>query len=245
MVLSATARGRRLPFGQSIAGSDPRCWKCYALAPGALQDEASVMPSRLRVKVIRLIPVSVAILFATVPFGGCRKILGGSEQTALGDVDTNLEQLISVTEAGLDLQISPRFLTFGPLPSAAPWDAPVPGTRTFEAQGHQVSFRTGRDGLIRERYEARACPLREIWSCVELWATGKFGRNDQLACVGLRLEKGGTIEKRKLDMRAADNCPFMSSSPGPAQQVVRGLEKAQLEHTQRQEADKYLDPKAQ
>jgi hypothetical protein len=46
-------------------------------------------------------------------------------------------------------------------------------------------------------------------------------------------------------MRTADNCPFMTTAPGPAQQVVRGIEKAQLEHTQRQEADKYLDPKAQ
>jgi hypothetical protein len=115
----------------------------------------------------------------------------------------------------------------------------------LEVQGKRLTLKTGSDGLIRERYEARACPLREIWSCVELWATGKFGKNGQLACVGLRLEKGDTIEKRKLDMRVADNCPFMTTSPGPAQQVVRGIEKAQLEHTQRQEPDKYLDPKAQ
>ncbi len=80
---------------------------------------------------------------------------------------------------------------------------------------------------------------------MELWATGKFGKDGQLACVGLRLEKGFTIEKHKLDMRAADNCSFMTTAPGPAQQVVRGLEKAQLEHTQRQEVDRYLDPKAQ
>jgi hypothetical protein len=203
------------------------------------------MPSRLRVRSHRLFPVGVAVLFAALPVGGCRKILSGSEQTSMGDIETNLEQLISVAEKGLELQVSPRFLTFGPLPSAAPWDVPVAGTRTFQAQGRPVSFKTGHDGLIHERYEARACPLREIWSCVELWATGKFGKNSQLACVGLRLEKGGTIEKRNLDMRLADNCPFMGSGPGPAQQVVRGLEKAQLEHTQRQEADKYLDPKAE
>jgi hypothetical protein len=203
------------------------------------------MPSPARVRTPRLVPVGAAILVAAVSFGGCRKILGSSEQTSMGDVETNLEQLIGVTETGLDLQVSPRFLTFGPLPSAAPWDAPVPGARTFEAQGRRVSFKTGSDGLIRERYEARACPLREIWSCVELWATGKFGKNGQLACVGLRLEKGGTIEKRNLDMRVADNCPFMIGAPGPAQQIVRGIEKAQLEHTQRQEADKYLDPKSE
>jgi hypothetical protein len=163
----------------------------------------------------------------------------------MGDIETNLEQLISVTKTGLDLQVSPRFLTFGPLPNTSPWNSPMPGARTFEVQGQRVSFKTGSDGLIRERYEARACPLREIWSCVELWATGRLGKDGQLACVGLRLEKGDAIDKRKLDMRTADNCPFMTTSPGPAQKVVRGIEKAQLEHTERQEADKYLDPKAQ
>ncbi len=220
-------------------------WGPNVLALGPLQDEASTMRSPVRVRTLRLVPVGAAMLAAAVSFGGCRKILGSSDQTSMGDIETNLEQLISVTATGLDLQVSPRFLTFGPLPSAAPWDAPVPRTRSFEVQGRRVSFKTGSDGLIRERYEARACPLREIWSCVELWATGKFGKNGQLACVGLRLQKGGTIEKRNLDMRVADNCPFLSSGPGPAQQVVRGLEKAQLEHTQRQEADKYLDPKAE
>lgn len=206
-----------------------------------------------RVNFRRLAPAGLAILIAaglavTTSTGGCRKILAGSETTSMGDVESNLEQLINPAKTGLDLQVSPRFVTFGPLPSATPWDTPVPGARTFEVQGQRLSFKTGSDGLIRERYEARACPLREIWSCVELWATGKFGKGDkagQLACVGLRLEKGDTIEKRKLDMRMADNCPFMTTTPGPAQQVVRGIEKAQLEHTQRQEADKYLDPKAQ
>ena len=192
--------------------------------------------------------LTVAVLAVAICTGGCRKILAGSETTSMGDIESNLEQLINPAKTGLDLQVSPRFVTFGPLPSATPWDTPVPGARTFEVQGQRISFKTGSDGLIRERYEARACPLREIWSCVELWATGKFGKGDkdgQIACVGLRLEKGDTIEKRKLDMRVADNCPFMTATPGPAQQVVRGIEKAQLEHTQHQEADKYLDPKAQ
>jgi hypothetical protein len=187
----------------------------------------------------------LAALAAAVSAVACRKLLGGSEQTSMGDIEANLEQLIGATRAGLDLQVSPRFLTFGPLPANTPWDNPVPSTRTFEAHGQRVTFKTGRDGLIRERYEARACPLREIWSCVELWATGRFGKDGQLACVGLRLEKGDAIEKRRLDVRAADNCPFMTTSPGPAQQVVRGLEKAQLEHDRQQQPDKYLDPKSE
>jgi hypothetical protein len=206
------------------------------------------MSPRPRVDFVRLALAGSALVAVAGAASGCRKLLGGSDHTSMGDVEANLEQLIAVTKTGLDLQVSPRFLTFGPLPSASPWDAPVSGTRTFEAHGQRVSLKTGSDGLIRERYEARACPLREIWSCVELWATGKFDKGDkdgQLACVGLRLEKGATIDKHKLDMRTADNCPLLTTSPGPAQQVVRGIEKAQLEHTQHQESDKYLDPKAQ
>ena len=199
----------------------------------------------LRVNFVHLAPAGVALLAVAVSAGGCRKLLGGGERTSMSDIESNLEQLINVTKPGLDLQVSPRFLTIDPLPNNAPWESPVTRTQTLEVQGKRLTLKTGSDGLIRERYEARACPLREIWSCVELWATGKFGKNGQLACVGLRLEKGDTIEKRKLDMRVADNCPFMTTSPGPAQQVVRGIEKAQLEHTQRQEPDKYLDPKAQ
>ena len=203
------------------------------------------MSLRFRFTCLHPAIAGLAFLAIAASASGCRRLLGGGEQTSMGDIEANLEQLIAPAKTGLDLQVSPRFLTFGPLPSNKPWDAPVPGSRTFVAQGQQLSFKTGGDGLIRERYEARACPLREIWSCVELWATGKFGKDGQMACVGLRLEKGATIEKRKLDMRAADNCPFMTTSPGPAQQVVRGLEKAQLEHTERQESDRYLDPKAQ
>lgn len=187
----------------------------------------------------------LTLLVAVGGTTGCRKLLGGSEQTSLDDVEANLDLLIPVTQAGLSLQVSPRFMTFGPLPSNTPWEAPVSGGQPIEAHGQSIKLKTGRDGLIHERYEARACALREIWSCVELWATGKFGKNGQLACLGLRLEKGDTIEKRKLDMRAADNCPFMTTSPGPAQQIVRGIEKAQLEHTQAQEPDRYLNPKAE
>jgi hypothetical protein len=193
------------------------------------------------------LPVAAAALglAGLACWSGCRKILGGGEHASMGDVEANLEQLIAPAQSGLNLQVSPRFVTFGPLPGGTPWDNPVPGSRTFEAAGQRLSFKTGGDGLIHERYEVRPCPLREIWSCVELWATGRFGKDGQVACVGLRLEKGDTIEKRKLDMRVADNCPFMTTSPGPAQRVVRGLEKAQLEHTDRQEPDKYLDPKAE
>jgi hypothetical protein len=189
--------------------------------------------------------VGLAVLASAASASGCRKLWGGGAQTSLEDIEANLEQLIAPAKSGLTLQVSPRFVTFGPLPSAAPWNNPVPGSRTFDVQGHALSFKTGGDGLIRERYEARACPLREIWSCVELWATGRFGENGQLACIGLRLQKGVTIEKRKLDMRVADNCPFMTTMPGPAQKVVRGLEKAQLEHTQQQQPERYLDPKAE
>ncbi len=187
----------------------------------------------------------LAVLSCCPVLGGCRRLLGGGERASMGDIEANLEQLIAPAKAGLDLQVSPRFLTFGPLPSGTPWNNPVSGSGPFEAHGHRVQLKTGRDGLVHERYEARACPLREIWSCVELWATGRFGKDDQLACVGLRLEKGDTIERRKLDMRAADNCPFMTTAPGPAQKVVRDLEKAQLQHTERQQVDKHLDPAAQ
>jgi hypothetical protein len=203
------------------------------------------MPFPPRVNFHRLAEIGATVMAVALCTGGCRKLLGSSEQTSMGDIEANLDQLINVTKTGLNLQVSPRFTTFGPMPNGTPWNSPVPGSRTFEIQGQHVSFKTGSDGLVHERYEARACPLREIWSCVELWATGKFGKDGQLACVGLRLEKGDTIEKRRLDMRTTDNCPFMTTSAGPAQQVVRGIEKAQLEHTQRQEADKYLDPKAQ
>jgi hypothetical protein len=199
----------------------------------------------LRVNFVHLAPAGVALLAVAVSAGGCRKLMGGGERTSMSDIESNLEQLINVTKPGLDLQVSPRFLTFDPLPNSAPWESPVPRTQTLDVQGKRVTLKTGSDGLVRERYEARACPLREIWSCVELWATGKFGKNGQLACIGLRLEKGDTIEKQKLDMRMADNCPFMTTSPGPAQQVMRGIEKAQLEHARRQEPDRDLDPKAQ
>jgi len=200
---------------------------------------------RRRVMSLGLTSACLTLLVAASTAAGCRKLFGGSEQTSMGDIEANLDELIAVTKTGLNLQVSPRFMTFGPLPSGSPWETPVPGSQTFEAHGQRISFKTGRDGLIHERYEARPCPLREIWSCVELWATGKFGKNGQLACAGLRLEKGDTIEKRKLDMRMADNCPFMTTSPGPAQQIVRGLEKAQLQHTQAQEPDRYLNPKAE
>jgi hypothetical protein len=199
---------------------------------------------RLPLRINRKNLVCVSLVVSAASTAGCRKILDGGEQTSMGDVEANLDQLINVTKSGLNLQVSPRFLTFGPLPSNTPWETPVPTSRTVEAQGQRISLKTGKDGLVRERYEARACPLREIWSCVELWATGRFGKGGELGCVGLRLEKGDTIEQRKLDLRTADNCPFMTSAPGPAQQVIRGLEKAQLEHTQRQEADPFLDPKA-
>jgi hypothetical protein len=203
------------------------------------------MAPHIRVHPLAVAATGLSVLALAVAAGGCRKLLGGSERSSMSDIEANLEQLIPVAKTGLELQVSPRFLTFGPLPTANPWDSPVPGSRSFEAHGHHVTFKTGRDGMIRERYEARACPLREIWSCVELWATGRFGKDDQIACVGLRLEKGDAIDKRKLDMRQADNCPFMTTSPGPAQKVMRGVEKAYLDHAQQQQSERYLDPKGE
>lgn len=205
-------------------------------------------PQRRRVIIQGLTSACLTLLIAAGAAGsasGCRRLLGGSERTSLDDVEANLDQMVAPAKTGLTLQLSPRFMTFGPLPNASPWETPVPASQSFEAQGQRLTFKAGRDGMLRERYEARPCPLREIWSCVELWATGKFGKDGQLACVGLRLEKGDTIEKRKLDMRTADNCPFMTTSPGPAQQVVRGIEKAQLQHTEAQEPDRFLNPKAE
>ena len=188
------------------------------LAPWPHQDEASSMLSSLRVRRPRTMSRgrAIALLPAMVYLGACSKILGNSERTSMGDVENNLEQLISISEKGLNLQVSPRFLTFGPLPSAAPWETPVPHTRSLVVQGQQVHFKTGSDGLVRERYEARACPLREIWGCVELWATGKFAKDGQLGCIGLRLEKSATVERRKIDLRNSANCPFMTAGPGPA-----------------------------
>jgi hypothetical protein len=216
----------------------------FVLALRPLQDEAAGM-CFLALRSTGLQLASACLLLAASTSTGCRKLLGGGQQASLDDIEANLDQLVAVTETGLDLQVSPRFMVFGPFPEGSPWDAPVPSSRTFEANGQRITFKTGRDGLIRERYEARACPLREIWSCVELWATGRFGKDGRLACMGLRLEKGATIEKRKLGMRKADNCPFMTTAPGPAQKVVRGIEKAQLEHTRAQEPDRYLNPKAE
>ena len=210
----------------------------------ALRDEAPAM-CFLALRGTGCCLFLACLLLATSTSAACSKLFGGGQQTSLDDIEANLAELVAVTETGLDLQVSPRFMTFGPLPGSAPWDTPVPGRRTFDAHGRRFTLKTGRDGLIHERYEARACPLREIWSCVELWATGRFGKDGQLACIGLRLEKGAAIEKRKLDMRTADNCPFMTTAPGPAQKVVRGIEKAQLEHTQAQEPDRYLNPKAE
>jgi hypothetical protein len=188
--------------------------------------------------------VGALTALAGIGAGGChRSQSGGGASPA--DIQANLEQLIPVTEHGLDLQPTPLFLTFAPLPSVDPWDHPAPGGSPFEVLGQTVTLRPGSDGRIHERYEARACPLREIWSCVELWATGRLGAHGDLACVGLQLHKEATVERRGLEMREADNCPFRVTEQGPAQRVVRGIEKAQIEHTQRQEADKYLDPKAE
>jgi hypothetical protein len=97
-----------------------------------------------RVTFLRFALAGVAVLVVAASNPGCRKLIGGAEETSMGDIEANLEELIEPAKAGLDLQVSPRFLTFGPLPNATPWDAPVPGSRTFETHGKQVAFKTGR-----------------------------------------------------------------------------------------------------
>ena len=43
----------------------------------------------------------LTLLIASGTTTGCRKLLGGGEQTSLGDIETNLDQLIPVTKTGL------------------------------------------------------------------------------------------------------------------------------------------------
>ncbi len=74
-------------------------------------------------------------------------------------------------------------------------------------------------------------------------ATGRFGKNGEIMCFGLQLQKHpNEVVRQDIAFRSADFCPFQMSA-GPAQQIIRGIEKAQMEHFQRQEPDKYLDPK--
>lgn len=169
----------------------------------------------------------------------CRKQLGDGT-TSQRDVDANLDGFIEVAQAGLGFSVNPRFLTFGPVPGPRPWDNPA-AAGSVSVQERNVPLRPGRDGLVHERYEARPCPLKTIFECVEILATGRFGRDGEIMCFGLQLQKHpNQVVRKDIAFRSADFCPFQMSA-GPAQQIIRGLEKAQMEHFQRQEPDKYLD----
>jgi len=172
----------------------------------------------------------------------CRKQLG--DGIALQrDVDANLDGFIDIVKSGLNQPVNARFLTFGPLPGPRPWDTPA-ATASVSVQGRHIPLRPGRDGLIHERYEAVPCPLKTIFECVEILSTGRFGRDGEIMCFGLQLQKHpNEVVRQDIVFRSADYCPFQRTA-GPAQQIVRGIEKAQLEHFQRQEPDKYLDPTA-
>jgi hypothetical protein len=183
--------------------------------------------------------IGVVLWFACLI--SCRKQLGDGT-TSERDVDSNLDGFIEVAQSGLGFSVNPRFLTFGPVPGPRPWDNPA-AAGSVSVQGRNVPLRPGRDGLVHERYEARPCPLKPIFECVELLATGRFGKDGEIMCFGLQLQKHpGEVVRKDIAFRSADFCPFQMSA-GPAQQIIRGLEKAQMEHFQRQEPDKYLDPK--
>jgi hypothetical protein len=171
----------------------------------------------------------------------CRKQLGDGN-TSQRDVGANLDGFVEVVKSGLALPVNPRFLTFGPVPGPRPWDSPAPASVTV--QGRNIPLRPGRDGLIHQRYEARPCPLKTIFECVEILATGRFGKDGEIMCFGLQLQKHpNEVAQQDIAFRSAEFCPFQMSA-GPAQQIIRGLEKAQMEHFQRQEPDNYLDPAA-
>jgi hypothetical protein len=170
----------------------------------------------------------------------CRKTLEGGS-TSQRDVSANLDDFIEAVKSGLSEPVNPRFLTFGPVPTQQPWINPV-AAGSVNVLGRSLHIRPGADGLIHERYEARPCPLKTIFECVEILATGRFGKENEIMCFGLQLQKHpNEVVRQDIAFRSADYCPHLAT-PGPAQQIIRGVEKAQLEHLQRQEADKFLDP---
>ena len=173
-------------------------------------------------------------------FLSCRKQLGDGI-TLQRDVDVNLDGFIDVVKSGLDIPVNARFLTFGPVPGPQPWDNPA-AAASVRVQGRSIPLRPGRDGLVHERYEATPCPLKTVFECVEILATGRFGRDGEIMCFGLQLQKHpNQVVREDIAFRSAGFCPFQRTA-GAAQQIVRGIEKAQMEHFQRQETDKYLDP---
>lgn len=184
----------------------------------------------------------LAFVFAIGLLLSCRKSPADGS-TAHPDILKNLEGFIEPVKAGLSEAVNPRFFTFGPVPTEQPWERPV-AAGSLMVMNRNTVLRTGSDGLIHERYEARPCPLRPIFECVELWATGRFGGHGEVKCFGLQLQRQGDhVARQELPMRAGDQCPYQSA-PGPAQQIIRGVEKAQMEHFKLQEPDRHLDPTA-
>jgi hypothetical protein len=144
----------------------------------------------------------------------CRKSPADGS-TARPDVLKNLEAFIEPVKAGLSEAVNPRFLTFGPVPTEQPWERPV-ATSSFMVMNRTTVLSTGSDGLVHERYEARPCPLRPIFECAELLATGRFGGHGEIGCFGLQLQKqGGEVVRQEIPLRAAELCPYQAT-PGPA-----------------------------
>jgi len=139
-----------------------------------------------------------------------------SGNTAPPDVLKNIEGFIEPVKAGLADSANPRFLTFGPVPTQQPWERPV-ATGSIMVMDRTTVLRTGRDGLIHERYEARPCPSRPLSECVELLATGRFGGHGEIMCFGLQLgKKGDQVFREEIPLRAGELCPQQTPSAQPA-----------------------------
>lgn len=153
----------------------------------------------------------LALLMAIGLLLACRKSPTDGN-TSRADVQRNLEGFVEPVQAGLSEPGSPRFFTFGPVPTAQPWERPV-ATGSLPVLGRTIGLRTGRDGLIHERYEAQPCPSRPVSECVELLATGQFGGHGEVMCFGLHLQRqGGEVVRQEIPLRTA--CPYQAA---PAQ----------------------------
>jgi hypothetical protein len=147
----------------------------------------------------------------------CRKSQEGAV-VAQPEVMKNLEAFIEPVKAGLVDASNPGFRLFGPVPTAQPWERPV-ATGSLMVMDRTLVLRTGRDGLLQERYEARPCADKPLTECVELLATGRFGGKGEIMCFGLQLQKqGDEVVRQALPLRASEQCPY-ATAPGPAPQA--------------------------
>ena len=162
----------------------------------------------------------VICLFCLVLLASCRKT-SAPGSAAREDILKNLESFVEGVKSGLSEAVTPRFRTFGPVPTERPWDRPV-ATGSLMVMDRTIPLRTGRDGLIHERYEARPCPLRPIFECVELLATGRFGPHGEVMCFGFQLQKSGDqVVRQEIPMRPKEQCPYQAA-PGPAARAWGG-----------------------